>query len=181
MFELITAGVGLGLSIFGSMSAADEAKKSAQASQAIGGYEMDINEQHRQAMEIDAKRKQMEVFRRQQQVQSMALTNATSGGAQFGSGLAGGEAQIRGEAGSNLLNIDQNLTIGRNIFGLTSQIDQQKILQAQYQSSQATDQGIASIGSSLLGASSKIGNLGDTFSSGFKSFTSGFGSGDPNG
>lgn len=67
-------------------------------------------------MELEGIRSQREVMRRSMVARSMANVNAASKGAMSGSGLQGGYGQIS-NAGSRQINeIQQNLSVGRDIF-----------------------------------------------------------------
>lgn len=161
----IASGViGIGMSIFGGSGQAEAAKQAAAAKQRIAGLEMQQDAVRRQAMELSANRQQMEVLRNAQRARSLALNNATSQGAQFGSGLQGGYGQISGAAGWNNLGITQNLNLGEQMFDLNSQINQQKQNIASSESSSATYGGIKSIGNTLSGSFGPIKNLSQQFS-----------------
>lgn len=82
--------------------------------------------QRMQAMELDAKRQQMEIIRNQQRARSLAAATATSQGAQFGSALPGSYGQIQGQSGNNMLGVQQQLDLGRNMFNLNRQLAGQK-------------------------------------------------------
>lgn len=103
-----------------------------------------IEAQKAQAMEMDARRQQLEVIRNQQRGRAMALATATAQGAKSGSGLQGGYGQVSGQSGVNLLGIQQNLQIGRDIFGLNQTISGNQIalndLQRSYALQQAQNQ-----------------------------------------
>lgn len=101
--------------------------------------EMAIQQQRRQAMELDASRKQKEVIRNQQRARSLALTTATAQGASRGSGLQGGYGQISGQSGVNALGIQQNLQIGRNIFDYNYQISQNRIAASELETQYSND------------------------------------------
>ncbi len=150
---------GLGLDIFGSIGASNAASKAAGISENITGLEGQVNAQRQLAMQVSARRQQMQIIRTNQQAKAQATAAATSQGAQFGSGLQGGLAQIAGQSGSNLLGEDQQLSIGNAIFGLDTQITQQKIAQTQAQSQGAADSGLASLGGTLLKAAPTIASL----------------------
>lgn len=156
----IASGVlGIGMSIAGGFGQADAAKKTAAAQQQIAGLEQKQDAARRQAMELSAKRQQMEVLRNAQRARSLALNNATSQGAQFGSGLQGGYGQIQGAAAWNNLGITQNLNLGEQMFDLNSQINEQKQNISGYASSSATYGGIGKLGSTLTGSFGPIKNL----------------------
>lgn len=87
------------------------------------------------------------------------MAAAVNQGAQFGSGIQGGQAQATDQGLFNSAGINQNLEIGRNIFGLNDQISGQKSLMSQSQSAQATDQGIASLGGAVVKNAGMIGNI----------------------
>lgn len=153
--------VGLGLQLWGQSEASSASKQYAAQSSAlargIAGDEQRLNEQKRIAMELSGKRQVMEVFRNNQRLRAQATAAAVNQGAQFGTGLLGGLAQIEGQSQDNALGINQGLITGRNIFGINNDISDKKMqqaqLQAQYQTSQADAQGLASLG----GALTKIG------------------------
>src|SRR5689334_21854077 len=110
--------VGLGLQLYGGISAAGKAKEAAQLNKEMAYEEMQVNNQKRQQMELQARRMTMEVFRNAQRLRAQATAAGVNQGASKGSGLQGGLAQIGDEAATNLTGLEQNLTIGRNIFNL---------------------------------------------------------------
>jgi len=80
----------------------------------IAASEQALEGQRRVAMELDARRRNLEIVRNQQRGRSMALAAATAQGARRGSGLQGGYAQISGQTGVNMLGVNQNLQIGES-------------------------------------------------------------------
>lgn len=86
-----------------------------------------VEVERKQAMEIDARRQNLEIIRNQQRARSLALSTSTAQGSSRGSGLQGGYAQIAGQTGFNLMGVQQSLNTGRNIFDLNSQITDQKL------------------------------------------------------
>ena len=104
----------------------DVATNSATINKNIIGTEFQMEAQRQQAMELDAKRQQMEIIRNQQRARALTLTNATAQGAQFGTGVQGGYGQTQGQAGTNLLGTQQQLDLGRNMFNLNKQLAGQK-------------------------------------------------------
>jgi len=153
------AAVGLGMQLFGGISSSEEAKKQAQISQQNFALENKVNDQRRQAMELSANRQSLENYRNVQRAKAAGLNAAVGQHAEFGSGLQGGQAQASDQGMWNAQGIAQNLEIGRNIFGLNSQISGNKALISQSQSAQATDQGISNFGGSLVKNSSTISNI----------------------
>lgn len=170
----IASGViGLGMSLFGGSGQAEAAKKTAQAKKNIAGLEMQQDAVRKQAMEMSANRQQMEVLRNSQRARSLALNSATSQGAQFGSGLQGGFGQVQGAANWNNLGITQNLQSGQQMFGLNSQINQQKMNISDYESSAATSAGISKMGGTLMSSFGPIKNLSGNFAGAGPSTNSG--------
>lgn len=171
--------VGLGLNIAGTMGQASTAKQEAQISAQNAGLEMNIDNQKRQAMVLSNTRQSMEDYRNAQRARAKNLNSATTDGSQFGSGLQGGQAQASDQSGYNQLGFSQNLTIGQNIFGFNSQIDNNKIALAQLGGQAATQAGISSIGSSISKASGPLGNLAGGISNSVNGSNSGNYSGTP--
>lgn len=167
MFEMALAAGGMALSLLGSQKSSQAADAYYKSQQNVAGLEEKVNDQRRAAMEVDAQRRQLEVVRNNQRARAMALTTATNQGAQFGSGLQGAYGGISGQSETNLLGINQNLEIGRNIFGLDSQISQERIAQAGFQSKMNQGQGEASLGNMLMSSSNKLGKIGQSFSQGY--------------
>jgi hypothetical protein len=153
--------VGMGMSLFGTSKATAAAQQESAAVQQINQLDIQVNAQRQQQMVLQANRQQLQNVRNVQMARSMALTSATSQGAQFGSGLSGGYGQIAGQGNTQKLATNQNLEIGKNIFGLDNQIDQQRILEAQAQGNMATAQGMQSLGGDLMkvGGSQQFGSL----------------------
>lgn len=163
------AAVGVGLQAYGSFSAAGKAKQAAQVNKQIAADEMQINEQKRSQMELEARRMTMQTFRNSQRLRAQATAAAVNQGASKGSGLIGGINQIQDQATEGALGIGQNLEIGRNIFSLNSDISSKKMQLSDIQGSMATDQAIASLGGSMVKMGPTIGGL-------VKDYTAGFGS-----
>jgi hypothetical protein len=109
-----------------NIQAADQSVAAAAGSrtinQGIVGEQRNIEATKRQAMEVDARRQQLEIIRSQQRGRALGLTTATAQGASKGSGLQGGYGQISGQTGVNLLGVQQNLQAGRDIFDSNSNI-----------------------------------------------------------
>lgn len=103
------------------------ALQSQQINREIVGYERQAEAQRRQAMEMDARRRQTEIIRNQQRARSLGLAAATSQGASRGTGLQGGYGQISGQTGTDILGVQQNLQIGRNIFDINANITNQRL------------------------------------------------------
>lgn len=153
------AAIGLGSSIFGGMKSMEGAKEANQAQVNIINLEQQSEGQRKNAMELSAHRQSMEALRVNQRMRSMALNNATGQGAQFGSGLQGGEAQIQGQSEVNLLGINQNLEIGENLFNINAQKSQQQLLLAAANSKSATGNAISGMGKAVAGSIDSLSRL----------------------
>lgn len=156
------SAVGLGLQAFGGFSAASKAKEAYGIQSQISGLEGQVNDQRRTAMELSARRQSMEIFRNNQRARSLALNNATQQGASYGnsSGLPGGTAQVDAQSTFNLQGVNQNLDIGRNIFGLDDQISKQKLALSGVQSQMMTDQSVSQLGGSISKSAGTLGSIG---------------------
>jgi len=160
VLPLVVAGIGIGLQAYGAFAGASASSKYAEEASAaqkeISKLERQTEAQRRQQMELNASRQKMELFRNSQRARALALTNATSQGASKGSGLQGGYGQISGDTNTNLLGINQNLMIGRNIFDINNLISGQKDIltqaQADYQTASSEAQGWSQLGSAITGA-----------------------------
>lgn len=148
------------MSIYGKFSGSQDASKYAELEKQQAGFEMGINDQKRNQMELNGRRQLLENFRNAQRLRAQGINSATNQGAQLGSGLQGGLAQNTSQANYNALGVTQNLQIGRNIFGLNDQISGVKMQMADVKSNMATDQGWASLGGSILTSAGTISNLG---------------------
>lgn len=167
MLELGLAAGGMLLSLMG------QAKSSTAASGHFGlekdnaQQELNINNEKRKAMEIDARRRNLEIVRNNQKARSLAQTSATASGAQFGSGLQGAYGGIAGQSETNLLGVNQNLEIGRNIFGFDTKISQNRIADAGYQSDMNSGQGMSQLGGAITNSAGKLGQMGSSLGNGF--------------
>lgn len=168
----ISGGVGLGMKIFGGMSASEQANKAYGIEKNIAGLEQQVNDQRRVAMELSGRRQQMETFRNAQRLRAQGINAAVNQGATMGSGLKGSLAENTSQLGFNMQGINQNLSVSRNIFGLNDQISGQKLQLADVKSKMNTDMGWASLGGSLLQSSGTIGNVAGVFGKGITDYAS---------
>lgn len=151
--------VGLGTSIFSGLMGSSAASQASDIQKQMAQTEMQVNGQKRQQMVLQSRRQQLENIRNVQRARAQGLNTATNQGAQFGSGLAGGQAQASDQGNVNALGFSQNLEIGQNIFNLDDKLDQQKMQLADVQSSANTYAAVGSVGSSISKSSSIFGNL----------------------
>lgn len=164
--NIVGAGVsalGLGMSIFGGLDQSRIAKEQANVSMDVARQEQGINDQKQQAMELAGRRQQLEIIRNNQRARALAENNATNQGAQFGSGLQGGLAQVTDQSTFNLAGVNSALETGRNIAGFNNSISQDKIRLAQLGGNAASAAGFASLGGSIMKAGPVVGALSGGF------------------
>ena len=89
--------------------------------------------------DLEANREKRKSIREAIIARSQALSSATNQGAQFGSGLQGGFAQIQGQNANNLLGINQGQELSTQMFSLNRDI-------ASGQQKTSTGQGYTSLG-----------------------------------
>lgn len=164
--EPYTMGIGLALQAFGTIAnfgSQQQIYDSQKRIQALQGQEDD---QRKQAMELDAAQRKRRIVRTAIAARSQALATATNQGAEGGSALAGAYGGIMGQTGENELGVNQNLYIGRNLFGLKHQetLEQTKISDAQSRS--AFFSGLSSLGGGLVKNSGSIDKLSTYFGGG---------------
>lgn len=164
---------GLGMSLFGMNQQADNARQQARVSMDIAHQEQGINTEKRQAMELNARRQQMEIFRNTQRARAQAQQAATTQGASLGSGLQGGLAEASSQGLFNLFGVNQALYTGEQIASYNNNISNDKIKMAQLGGEAATAQGLTSLGGSVMKAGPTIGSLAGNFN--FGSFFGGGG------
>jgi len=161
----ISAIAGVGLSAASTIGGISASSSAAAANQQILADQQKQEALRRQQMELDAKRKSMEVLRNQQRARALALSNATSSGAQFGSGLQGGYGQIAGQTGTDLLNINQNLQFGRQNFDINADITSARMSLASAQSDASFYGALGSLGGTLINSMGPISRLAGGFGS----------------
>lgn len=158
----ITGGLGLiGIagSIMGSMESAEGAKAKAAAEKQIAQLEIQADSVRRQAMEMSARRQQLQTVRNAQQAQAQALSNAVNQGAQFSSSASAGQGAVSAQAASANLGVSQSVQFGENIFDINAKVDQQKIAEADAETKMYSGQGMSSLFGDLTKAAPGIGNL----------------------
>lgn len=159
----ILVAASLAATVAGTAMQISGANSASKAQQQVIAGERAAEAQRQKAMELDAKRRQLEIVRQSQRARAMATSTANNQGALFGSGLQGGYGQIAGQTGTNLLGVQQNLQIGRDIFGINAGISSAKMDLASAQSFSAMGQGISSLGGAALKNLGAINSLSQGF------------------
>lgn len=152
---------GTGLSLDAALGQASAQAASAKESQNQAMLEMQADTQRRTAMELTARRQQLQTIRNQQMARSMALTTATSQGAAYGesSGLRGAYASIADQSATNQRNVSENLQVGEHLFDINAQIDASKMQQAKDQAGASMFAGLGAIGKAIGGAAGSLGSF----------------------
>ena len=159
------SAIGLGMSLFGGADAASNASQAAALQGNVAKLEGDVNTQKYNASTLMARRQRLEQMRIAQRTGAQATAAATNQNAQFGSGLQGGLAQIEDQGLFNITGINQNQDIQRNTYGLNKQITADQMQISALGSSSATDQGLMSLGGSLMSLGGPVSRLSQGFGS----------------
>lgn len=167
--SLAIGAVGLGMQIFGGLAGAGVAKQQAKVSEDEAVQEQGINNAKQQAMVVQNNRMQLENSRNMQRARANAENASVNQGAQFGSGIQGGLAQVTDQGLFNGLGNNQAVQTGQQINQFNQNISSDKQQLASLGGTAATDAGIASLGGALLKSGPVIGGL----AKGFGNFGSG--------
>lgn len=93
-------------------------------------------------MNLDVQRKRREALRQAAAARAVALNTASAQGAQFGSALPGAYGQIGGDTARNVVSLNQDQQLGKQVFAANRQYAQAGTLVA-------LGQGIQSVGDSF--------------------------------
>lgn len=127
-----------------------------QSSQNIAKLQEQANQINYNQARMTISRNSLQEIRNAQTARATAIAGATNQGAQFGSGLAGGEAQIAGQAGTNLLGLNQAASFAGQMNTVNQGISQQEISKAGYQSTANMWQGIGGMFGGLTSAGNSV-------------------------
>lgn len=141
---------GLALNLFGGIQKSKGAAAANAAQQREVQLQLQQEAVRQKYMESDARRKSLEILRNQQRASALALNNATTQGAQFGSGLQGGLSQISGASNTNLQGVSNAVGFGQQMFGINSQISGTKIGQLQGQQMSSEGAGYQALGDTFI-------------------------------
>ncbi len=160
-----TALVGIGMQLFGADKSADYSKQISAVQSQIYGVEQQENYQKYVQMLYQSQRQEIQNLRQVQQARSASLAAGENQGAQYGSGVRGGQSAASAEGGFNALGISQAVQTGNALYGLTSQETALNQMRTTIQGNLATSQGIQSLGAGITGASGPIGRMAGQFGS----------------
>jgi hypothetical protein len=158
------AAIGVGIAGYGAY----QSSSSASQSNALQAQSVAIQQEQlalqKKSMELDARRRR-DIIRQNVAARSAALATTVAQGAQFGSALPGAYGGIEGRTGTNLLGIDQNLEIGRDMFGLKSRGAEVSGQIANANSNAASGAAMTSLGGALVTNSGQLAKVGTYFTS----------------
>lgn len=187
----LTLGVvGLGMSIFGGISGAqasalysNESKQYASAEYGVENQESALKNQVYQTQNARA---QLENVRNTQRARANAIQAGVTQGAQYGSGVQGGTAEVTGEGAFNAAGLSQGLQATNAMYGLNQQYNtlqyQRALMGINAQQAQSTAQGWQSLGGAVMKSGPMVGNMfGGGSSKGFNGFGFLMGGGSPSG
>lgn len=157
--SLAIGAIGMGVSAFGMFGASSAAKQASNIQNAILANETAENQVRQQAVNMQAQRSQIQNVRNTQRAQAQGLSVGVSQGAQFGSGVAGGQAQAATAGAWNAEGIDQSILSANKVFGYDYAIDSLKGQLGSTESTLAQDRGIQGMGMSIFGAAGAAGRL----------------------
>lgn len=161
--EPITLGIGLALSVFGTIGGVNAAKEKQRGQEMAIAAQSKAEKLREQSMVIDSARRRREMIRQAMIAKSQALTTATSQGASKGSGLQGAFGQISGGLAFGLEGVNQQEGIGHGLFAAQQELLQAQKVMASAETDSATYKGISSIGGTLISNIGPIGNLFNTY------------------
>lgn len=142
--------LGFGTSLVGGLMGLGASSKIQEAQEHLTGVNMQMEDTRYKAMLLASRRQQTEIIRNAQRVRALALNSSVNQGAQFGSGMQGGLAQVAGEANWMLQGNNQNLEYGKDMFQLNKEATQWKGQLSNAQTDLNTAQGVMSLGGSLI-------------------------------
>lgn len=113
-------------------------------------------------MELDSRRKQLELIRQQQIARATAVANITSSGAggEGASALGGAEGTISGQFGRGIQGEQTNTAFGRTLFQANRDVATGNAMAAQGGTVQNLGQGLTSLGGAFIKNAEAIGRVG---------------------
>lgn len=154
---LALGAAGTGIQVASSMASADAQKDEIAAQQRAEAT-------REQGMKLDAMRKQREMIRQGILARSQALTQGSNQGAQFGSGVAGAQAGITEQTGYNTLGVQEQTSLGSDIFSANRDAFSAKSRQAEAGSFGAVGSGLSTLGGALMKNVGTVDRIGGYFS-----------------
>lgn len=142
------AAIGLALSAFGTIAQVVGQSKMASA-------QKKAESARQQQLQLDTSRRNRETVRQGIQARSAALFAAASQGAEGGSGLQGGQAQVTGQQNRDLLANNQNEGLGNTIFSANRDYYSASSIQG-------FGVGLSSIGGTLMSNAGLFNRVGGT-------------------
>lgn len=158
----IIAAIGIGIGLVGMSEQKKASEQAASAQQDQIQQEQAIEAQKQKQMDLEYQREQKQALRNSIRARAVSLATATHQGAQFGSVLQGAYGQISGEYNTQTLANSQNYQIGQNIFGLNSNISNDKIAYSQAMAQYQQGAALTSLGGMFVQNAATIGRVGSS-------------------
>lgn len=150
---------GLGVQAFSAYEASGYEKNISNASQNISRLQQQQNVVKFAQSQLTGRRNALQEIRNAQVSRSLALASSNQAGAGttgHSSAYGGAQGQIAGQAGTNLLGINQNLLSGKMMFDLSNRISAEEQIIAQNQSKVSMWQGLGGVGQGAQSLGSSI-------------------------
>jgi hypothetical protein len=165
---LMTAiiGIGVAATVAGTVMSASAAQQQAKAQKQSLAAQQRAEDTRQVQMNLDATRRQRQLFREQQRARAQGLAMTTAAGSSSGSIMAGMTGSIAGQTGVNVLGVEQNREFGNQIFSHNRDATRANIAAASAGGRMAMGQGISSLGGALISNAGQIGRIGSFFSGG---------------
>jgi hypothetical protein len=148
---------GLGLELFGGLSAASDARHIADKEMQVAQNQILEDDVRQKAMNLTGQRQMLQDVRDAQARRAGVISASVGSGSQFSSSRAGAASNVLSAAGQNIQGTSENLQFGNQMFTLDQYQDVLKMDIAKLQGKQSSDQGLAAIGSGLMGAGKLFG------------------------
>lgn len=166
-FSTMIAVAGLGLSAVGAYQQYSGMKEQQKTQSEIIGQQRNIEAERKKQMELDATRRRRELVRQMiaQQAQASAVMTAQGATGPGSSAVGGVYGSVMNQGQRQILGVNQNLEIGRNIFDANENIYQAQRRSASAGSDVAFGNMLSSFGGALVKNASVIGKVGGSFGS----------------
>lgn len=175
----VIAGAGAAASAYGTVQTMNASKEARAAQERAAQEEKLQNQLRRKAMELDARRRNIEQVRQNQRARAMALATTTAQGASGGSALGGAYGQASGMTASNILGTNQSLELGRANFASDDRLSDARLAYSNAQGAASAGAAWSSIGGTAMNVSGTFGNIFGGVTSPFGSQTAGYYGGSP--
>lgn len=162
---LMTAiiGIGVAATVAGTVVQAQAAQQQAKAQKQSLAAQQRAEDTRQQQMNLDATRRQRQLFREQQRARAQGLAMTTAAGSSSGSIMAGLTGSIAGQTGVNVLGVEQNRELGDRAFSHIREATRWNMAAASAGGRAAMGAGLSSFGGALISNAGAINRVGTFF------------------